>query len=266
MVVGSCCGCSSAIWTTGLKDIPLTVLAGHRSTPRAPAFATMQPRAVTAAAAEPAPGDLLQLDAAAAADAVRSRAIAGAVGSGTHSTGLINLQLQLGRAELRGSAAGVDVVSAADADAAAWIGFYTDPRRPDVQKPRLPGAVGFERQLSRAAVGANAAAAAAPEVGKETGDVDGGVYQPRLAAVWPAAAAAGFTSAARPGPAAAAQGAGVVEHAADAAKKAATAAAGASGDGTTGGNDQQQQLSRKQRLQLLKSYNKQKLKQQQQPE
>jgi hypothetical protein len=132
---------------------------------------------------------------------------------------LINLQRQLGREELRGSAAGTSVLSTADVEAASWIGYYVDARRHNVQKPRAPGVLGFERQLSRAAVAANAAAAAAPEAGKETGDVDGGVYEPRLGAVWPAAAAAGFTSAARP--AAAAAAAAVVAAAAEEGAKVA---------------------------------------------
>jgi hypothetical protein len=135
LVLTPCCPCR-------VEDIPLSILAGHRSTPRAPAFATMQPRAAapTAAAVEPAPGDLLQLDAAAAADAVRCRAVAGAVSSGFGAgAGFINLQRQLGREELRGSAAGINVLSAADVEAASWIGYYMDPRRPDAHKPRAPG-------------------------------------------------------------------------------------------------------------------------------
>jgi hypothetical protein len=229
----------------------------------------MQPRAAapTAAAAEPTPGDLLQLDAAAAADAVRSRAIAGAVGSGFGvGAGFINLQRQLGREELRGSAAGTSVLSAADVEAASWIGYYMDHRRPDAQKPRVPGVLGFEQQLRRAAVAANAAATAAPEAGKETGDVDGGVYEPRLGAVWPAAAAAGFTSAARPAAVVAApaeEGAKVAKQATSAVQEGVyMAVTGAARSGKL--VQQQPQLSMKQRLQLLKSYNKQKLKEQQQ--
>jgi hypothetical protein len=174
------------------------------------------------------------------------------------------LQRQLGREELRGSAAGTNVVSAADIEAASWIGVYQDPKKPEVCKPRVPGVLGFERQLSRAAVAANAAAVAVLELGKETGDVDAGVYEPRLAAVWPAAAVAGFTSAARPTAAAvAAHGQGKGQAALRAGALETLVESGLGSAAQHEQQQQQQQLSRKQRLQLLKSYNKQKQKQHQ---
>lgn len=136
------------------------------------------------------------LDPAAAADAIRSRAVAGA-GTGCGS-GLVNLKHQLGRDELRGSAAGAHTMSAADLEAASWIDYHYCPTKPDTTKPYRARGAGFEQQISRAAVYANAAAVPSVSSGLETGDVDAGVYDPKPhLAVWPAAVAAGFTTAAK---------------------------------------------------------------------
>jgi hypothetical protein len=147
----------------------------------------------------------LEIDPAAAADAVRARAACGLGGP-------VSITKQLGREELRGGAASGAVMSAADAEEASWRGFCM----PNLQlvKPRpqgsgglaaagaasrnAPAGVSFANQLGRLPA-VSTGWTAAVTAGHETGDVDAGLYDPRHeVAVWPTAAAAHFTFASRP--------------------------------------------------------------------
>lgn len=231
------------------------------------------------------PGDLLELNPTAAADAVRSRAIAGSVvgfeGVGSPWRGLVNLECQLGRDEVRGSVAGAGVASAADLEAASWRDYINPSKGLGMTHSSGARVIRFDKQLSRFAARANAAAEPEQQQGLETGDLDGGVYQPRpAAAVWPAAAAAGFGSAARGTAAAAAARPHVAATVAvdDAAQallsqkqgqsaggtagsvQQAARSAGAGETGAEGGAKQhcRLQLSSPSRLQLLKRYNRRK--------
>lgn len=291
-----------------VEDIPLTVLAGHRSAPKPPAFDYMLPRAAAAAAGNlgqhqvtsdhrdlqitAQPGDLIELNPAAAADAIRSRAIAGSVVGFDHSIsnprqGLVNLHCQLGRDDVRGSAAGDYVVSAADVEAASWRDYINPGKGMQMTNPVAARALGFEKQLSRLA--AYRITAAVPEctAGVDTDDIDAGVYEPKPAkAVWPAAAAAHFGSAVRMVTAAAAaaelpQSSAQKQqqdghqhqqrqHDVNVAANSGSSAAGSkqavqeSAKRVDAGTAKQPNVNGRSRLQLLRQYNNQKAKRQQQ--
>lgn len=163
------------------------------------------------------PGDLMELDPAAAADALRSRTIAGSAGGfagiSSHGKGLVNLDWQLGRHDVRGSAAGANVKSAADVEAASWRGYVNPDSGMAISKPANIRLLPFDKQSNRLAQRANAASVAGQQRGLETGDLDGGVYNPRpAAAVWSTVAAGRFGTAAKGTAIKSAAAAGTAEH------------------------------------------------------